>query len=667
MKDFSQYGQVEQIDNRPKVSAMEAAARGAVDAPLFGFSGELGFNDLIGGIGTAYARTARPELFEDQPVMETWEQGRDISANVDKYALEDQPLAYMAGGAIPSIASSIGLSKLFPKVFGLAPQGSGMFQRARSLAKVGAAEGALAGAGTAEGDFVDRATGAGIGAAAGGLLSPIAGEATRGIARGVGSVIGRNLPTNVGGTKAERFLGEEVYNRPDILNRVPEARQTMERAAERGVTLTPAEALNDEALMATQGVVKTMPGEGAAKAQALREQRQTQELPQAFERQIQDISPMRSPDEAGRMLIQEAQGVESQVRKELSDKAAPFYQKAYQQEIPKDSSVLNAPRVQDYLKSVRSEFPELADKPSNSIEVLDEVKRMMDFDIQSAKGGASPDLNKARLISRAKSQLVNVMDEASPDYKQARAIYAEGAPEIEDIVKGRIGAIGKQKAIKEPDVPKQLIAGSAEQTQEIARKFSPEATQAGAAGILRSEQGKVRGEAFDSIQKRIFNTPQQQEQFKALLGEKYEPFAELMDVMQRVGKGQRFLEGSPTQPRQQAAAKLEDFATDAINNKQGFIDKVMKAFFGKSPEVKTAEDAAFYNELADLVLTPRGLDVIESIAETKPTIEQARKLLEIYQRGAVAATTRPVAEDINKAMEIKPIPRGDADFSEFGE
>lgn len=639
------------------ISRTEAFARGAAQGVTLGFAEEL-----TSSIGAGVARTLKPELFEGETYGKTRERALEAERAKLQQAREERPGAYYGGVVGGGVLTGVGLAKAAPAVFGAGAQQGGLVSRGLQAAKVGAAEGAISGVGTAEGGPASRAIGGAQGAALGAALGPVAGEATRAIARGAGAITGKLKPSpeQVGRTEAEKVFARDVFSREDLLEKAPEARQAMEEAAERGVTITPGEAFDDPALLGQQAILQQKPGLGSVRAAELAEARQTQQLPQALEEEIAAISTVPSPDEAGRGLIEAAKAAERKVRQDLSDLAKPFYDKAYKANIKKDAPILNNQRVKDYLRMVRRDFPEYENLPNNNLQVLDEVKKLMDGDIASATSGAAQDRNTARLIGKVKTQLIDALDKASPDYAEARKIYAEGAPEIEQVVKGRLGRLAQVKAAMEPEAPKELMKASVEQIRDITERVPRETLEAGAAGVIQAARDAVRGEAFDTIQKRIFNTPKQREQFSALLGDKYESFVQLMDIFKKVGKGQRSLMGSPTQPRMEAQKKFSenvaDIANDAVENKANFARRIMRGITGKNAEIRNAEDAAFYNDMANVLLTPRGVEIVEDLAKLKPSIEQTRRLLKNLQVGTVGGVSAAGGQLVREGeMEQKPV------------
>jgi len=101
-------------------------------------------------------------------------------------------------------------------------------------------------------------------------------------------------------------------------------------------------------------------------------------------------------------------------------KAKPFYDKSESVVIDEASPVLQTPEIKTALAAARRKYPsELKDFPDNSIKALDYTKRVIDDQIGEAERKGQGNFVRSR--RSIKNDLVEVMDEASPDYKKARA------------------------------------------------------------------------------------------------------------------------------------------------------------------------------------------------------------------------------------------------------
>lgn len=237
-----------------------------------------------------------------------------------------------------------------------------------------------------------------------------------------------------GGKTAEmfqRFGGDELSQ---------QALKRIEAANRLGLQLTPAEATGSAALAARQGRVGvTEPGfevmSNASKVRRSQEQA-------SIVRFLDDLSE--DGTSAARNIRDAAKKVISDEERALSEAARPFYQSAYKQSVPDETMqmLLQDPVISKAYASVMANpiyQRELGEAGAASIKTVDIVKRQLDDSIEEASRAGRK--NEARILRDAKSSLVAAADEASPDYKQARQIFAADAPSVQAIKESAIGRI----------------------------------------------------------------------------------------------------------------------------------------------------------------------------------------------------------------------------------
>lgn len=115
--------------------------------------------------------------------------------------------------------------------------------------------------------------------------------------------------------------------------------------------------------------------------------------------------------------------------KSRSDAAAPLYSKAF---IDENNKILTLPikgnevlfeQIIPDIKEARSTFRISNDLPDNSLEMLDNAKKMLDDKINVAQRAGEN--QRAKVLLGIKSELVGKMDELSLNYKKARQIFAD--------------------------------------------------------------------------------------------------------------------------------------------------------------------------------------------------------------------------------------------------
>jgi hypothetical protein len=123
-----------------------------------------------------------------------------------------------------------------------------------------------------------------------------------------------------------------------------------------------------------------------------------------------------NPDTA----FQTLKGIKAKIKSE----ASPLYEQAFTQGIDVTQSlqdIMSIPLMAKYEKSAIKRLKDL-NKPTSKLEVLHQVKRKLDGDI--GKALKSGDNTEASDLLQLKNNLLDEIDIASPNYKEARKIYA---------------------------------------------------------------------------------------------------------------------------------------------------------------------------------------------------------------------------------------------------
>lgn len=169
-------------EEKTKIGALEAGARGAVQGATFGFSDEIG-----GALGGAY-----DALTSDKSLKDAYIENRDRIREADRKAAEDSEMAYGVGNLGGGIASGIATGGA-----SLVGKGATLLAKMGLGAAEGAGYGALSGVGSSDAEDVggvakDAAIGGIIGGAAGGTMPAV----ISGVATGL-----KNLPSSVNAMK----------------------------------------------------------------------------------------------------------------------------------------------------------------------------------------------------------------------------------------------------------------------------------------------------------------------------------------------------------------------------------------------------------------------------------------------------------------------------------
>jgi len=525
-------------------------------------------------------------------------------------------------------------------------RGNSMLGAVGKGAAAGAGLGAVAGAGSAtpdpDGSLVDalmaRGTGAGWGAAIGAPL----GAAGSALSRHLSPPDDTNFP-KVGKTlakdettKAQKMLAEALGQRPDLQDQLARA-EAMDLASKNtGIQLTLAEKIaqsQSDPLLAQQKILGGNP-QTAGAMEALYAGRsgtpnQAGSIENALSSQAQKLAPgVGSYDDAAGKLIEVAQGKQAGITRKLVEQAKPLYDEAYQATIDPKSPVLKNPLIQAALQRARgnpayaSSMESVAEGGTvrlkdNSIQVLDAVKRQLDDMAQTAQQSGSR--NEARLIDMAKNELLSVMDEAAPTYKQARAVYS-GQPDLLQM-RQQIGNVADIDPMNAKQVGQKLFSGTQQNAEMAAQTLGPEGSKLAAASRIYDVMDTARGDPT-SFAGKIAPDARTTDMLRTYAGGNQ--LDETLNVINQAKIGEKFRYGSPTQPLQQANASMEKAAGGAIDlavgNKVGLVRKIA-GLFGKG------EDPQFHQDLMRLMTTDEGMDLVRKVASGQGTAIQKQQSL----------------------------------------
>ena len=274
-----------------------------------------------------------------------------------------------------------------------------------------------------------------------------------------GGALGGAIPLGFGAAvqgakllkKPATYVAEKVMQGVDAVKTLKN-----KQAADRlGLTIyTPAEASGSPLAAAEQGRRGTSPA-GALKMQKMGDERLAQE-----QKIVGDLLDDLSPD--GSSAAGEVRGVAKTVfnkeEKALAAAAKPLYQRAYAQPAPGDELLQLASRdgnIETALKDVMTDplyKLKLSEATPNSIQVWDLVKRNVGRKIAAAKRDG--DKEAAMILEESQNSLLNILDNASPEYAAARALYSEGAKPLQKLRESNLGRLANLNDMQLKNVSK---------------------------------------------------------------------------------------------------------------------------------------------------------------------------------------------------------------------
>jgi len=584
----------------------------------------FGFADELQDLPAAAVASA---LSEDLTFKDALKMARELSRQELGQDWKESPILSFAGQAAGSVP--LGLTKTAQSAANWIRGGSKL-AGARKGALVGAGYGAASGLGGADDTLVDRLTGMGIGAGTGALL----GAATSPLAR-----MGKS-PDNVDyksvtektangfDNKAQKELARQLAARPDLSEQLARAEGMAAASQKSGIPLTLAEMVAQtpsDPLLAQQAVIASNPMTAGRMAQMYAGRSGTPQQSGQIEQRLMQLAreldhTVGSYDEAAAAVIGQAGKASGNITRQLSGQAAPLYAQAYQTALPENAPILQNPLIQSALQKAKSNpvyAQEIGDLADNSIQALDAVKRSLDDMAESA--GRAGNRNEARLINSAKTQLLSAMDEVSPEYGQARGIYSGNPDALQ--MRERIGALADIDPMEAKRVGQQLFSGT-QQNADLAAQALGERAPTAAATRIYGAMDELRNDPVN-IASRIAPDKRTSDMMRSYAGNQYAPIEETLGVINQAKLGERMRYGSPTQPRMQAEQGLAKAAADtALDVKTGGFTAVARkvaSMFGKgTPD----QDPQFYADMADLMLTEQGMDLLRRVASGQQTAIQ---------------------------------------------
>jgi hypothetical protein len=299
-----------------------------------------------------------------------------------------------------------------------------------------------------------------------GLVSDIADNNSELTNTKLGAFTGGLIPPALAGAAK---VGTPAYNflfpKHNVLNQVANSVDdvgkmiaTKEAGQAIGQHLTPAEASGNQFLAQIQGRLGI--NDDTAKALQRFGEQHTSQQKSAIGSLLDDISPVTGS--ASSDIRNAAQRILKGQEQALSKKASPIYQQAYQDEVPQEvfDKLMQNKRFSLGVKNVLSDpdySQALADVNPRSIQFLDAVKKQIGDAYESVMSPLNPKKWKGSLIQNTQKNLLNQLDEVSPAYKEARAIYGEGASPLESLKNSQLGQIANLKDTQLKRVPNMIF------------------------------------------------------------------------------------------------------------------------------------------------------------------------------------------------------------------
>lgn len=470
-----------------------------------------------------------------------------------------------------------------------------------------------------------------------GVLGAAAEAGGAALSRGVQRLASRAIP--------------EVRRLADVakasLNNV-KTRDLVKAAEKFGITLTPAEISRSGELAVRQRVLQNLPKSAEIIQDFLRiRDDQTATAVADF---LKTISPEGSTAMAGRMTRDAAQSAIEQANAARAAQASPLYQRAFQSGAQVDLAPVlatldeqigkTAGSMKAALQSIRKEMVDAKGAPRGDLEYLHNLK--MEIDDKLGKYGTEDSLGKTakRKVLEVKDALLAQMDDASPDYQQARRIFEQGSPAVSELQHGIVGKLAGSRDVSSSGHwgvdnlaatifrPQAVDPVTVRAARDAIEAADPEAWRA----IVRSHlqnvfenmaETRAAGLAGARFSKAVFGSPRRRAiLYQAMTPDQYANLKALMDVLDATGRVFRSGESITAF----AGEAMKDFAKEAA----GPIPRVFGAVtspldVGKSltnwwTEVQMGRHA---QQIAEAITSPQGMKALRKIRTLSPTSRKA--------------------------------------------
>lgn len=449
-----------------------------------------------------------------------------------------------------------------------------------------------------------------------------------------------------GGALFQKFMQRNMAR--DISKLDPAAVAGLDqKAAAQGVTLNAAQRTNVPSLKNRAEALSRIPASADDMNASLEATRQ--QASDAADRFVASISPVNGLDEAGTKARDASKAVIAALTNERSAQARPLYKKAFT-----DFQEFSEPQL-DRLAQLR-ESPTFKDAEKVATRLLkDDLATMGEQEMPQA--GALRDLHYTKLaldkligdsatggyqktsrnaIINLKNELLKVMDDASPSYKEARQVFAHMSPNIESVKDGvisKIADLSDEQALKasklmfNPQMSPTAIgrarvlfhrSGMQDDWNAMLRGYLQDTLET-AGKEFKSGPGTGRAVTWRYT---LVGDPKQASNLKAAMShDQWNGFQDMMEVFEAVGRV-KGTGNSITMPMQEASSEIQKEAgkgvlSTVMQPRQALIDWLAEARQGKhaAKQVEILNDPNALKRLKELRrLSPNDQQFIQGVS-----------------------------------------------------
>jgi hypothetical protein len=561
------------------------------------------------------------------------------------------------------IRGALGASRAAPGLLQRALTGEALKGAAPTvgeLALTGATQGGIYGAAAAEPG--ERLTSGLMGAGIGSVAGPVVGKAVQFGTEAIGGRL----------AQAQRVLGPEggaivlggkpAYTPAEVQlakvlsqtapENLPAAEQALIQAGQYGKPVFLPEAVQSPALFQEAKYIANLPASIEVAKTAIEER--GADAVNRITQTLDVVSPDRNVTSGANKLVEGAKSLLDELGIARKEATKGLYEAAFEktpQLMATDAVELvqTNPRIQQAIKAVKKELPELVDQPDTSIEVLHQAQQYL-----SGKARAVKNKFTAGKIKDARTELMAAIKAESPDYAQATDTFAKMSKGLTAKEESKIGFLANVSPDK-PGTIGRVFALDADVIASLRDDFEQ-------AGKLAEWESGVRSYLQRSVEtskdrrnpiEEIIGSPALRDKLKAALGNKYDTIIEPLTIEQTILKGQREYGAlSPTEPLRQTG--------ESIKESVGVVGKALKAFRNPSETagnflakvLNDTKNKEFYTDYARLLFAApeQSLETLGNVQKLAVALRQARGAGEVAGTLSGATAGRETAA-LSKGLE----------------
>lgn len=462
---------------------------------------------------------------------------------------------------------------------------------------------------------------------------------------------GLNRVGRMGTGKLGRYVNEQID--------IEQIADNVAKASAIGIDLTPAEAASSRSLAGLYKDVRGAPGPGAEIIEQFERNLRGPQVESAADRLLQSISKEDSIFEASQKGVSAAQSAKDTLIDARKIATRPYFDAAEQgtDKIDtrnlirsiRDQSWIAAGENQTNLKWLQKQLyktekvkvvkengvAQMVERrvPKNSIQELQEVKFAIDAKLEGKGSKAISNLSRKRL-TEYKNQLLQLMDDASPDYQMAREKWAEMSEPINAFEKTMVETVRELKGENVLRTPEILFSGGTSSPEAIrrAKALIQDADPQAWDGLTRSYlQGELEKSALNAktgagigpeFRRRVFKNARQQKRLEAMLTpEQYQGVKDFFDV---VAMTERIVDYNSDTAFKQAAREETSKGISRVANAIEMGHITPKAI---AERIRGWMRPAYSEQLATLLTSPDGINQIKRL---KRLPETPKKAIEVF-------------------------------------